>query len=199
MFGTKENRMMSLRKKMIMAAVGIGAMLLATGTTGYAVPNSLPHGTTVDIVGNLHFTEGINGVLVKVRCSSFIASGVIGGPAHLNFTASPTISGCTDSLSGTDTITTNSTWFLAAVTATVMKLGIPTAGATFTSTALAGCTITWASSGLVKLTGTYNGVNTETITDQPLVASGAGCAAGTMKTWVNAHMSPHPGAVPPWN
>ncbi len=194
--------MMSMRKKMMTAVLGVGAMLLATATTGYAIYNSLPAGTAVTISGTLHFVEGVNGLTIKVKCTSFAASSTVIGPNHLNFVPSPAITGCTDSLGGTDTITTNSTngsWFLAAPAP--MKLGIPQAGATFTSTAtqLVGCTITWTPAGLVKLIGAYNGVNTEKVTDQPLAVSAVGCSASTMKIWVKAVMAPAPGPVPPWN
>jgi hypothetical protein len=48
--------MMSLGKKVVMAAVGVGAMLLTTGTSGYAnaTPDSLPPGTIVTATGTLH-------------------------------------------------------------------------------------------------------------------------------------------------
>lgn len=193
---------MSLNKKMLLIGVlSMSAMLLSTGTAAYAVRNTLPAGTAVTVSGTLHFDEGINGLTIKVKCTSFAATATVVGPNHLNFVPSPAITGCTDSLGGTDTITTNSTngnWFLAAPAP--MKLGIPQAGATFTSTAvqLAGCTTTWTPAGLVKLTGAYNGVNTEKVTSQPLAVSAVGCSASTMKIWVKAVMAPNTGPVPPW-
>ncbi len=193
--------MMSLRKKVLTAVLGVGAMLLATGMTGYASSNSLPVGTAVTTSGTLHFVEGVDGLTIKVICTGFAGSSTVIGPNRLNFVPSPTITGCTDSLGGTDTITTNSIngkWFLAAPAP--MKLGIPQAGATFTSTAaqLAGCTITWTPAGLVKLTGVYNGINIDKVTNQPLAVSAVGCSASSMNIWVKAVMAPAPGPVPPW-
>ena len=153
---------MSIRKKTVLAVLGVGAMLITTGAARYAGHNSLTSGTVVTIAGGLHFEEDIDGVQVDVTCTSFVAKAVVGGAANLHFASSPAITGCTDSLAGTDTITTSGTWYLHA--GPPMKLAIPTAGATFSSNAIPGCVVTWAPAS-VMLKGHYNSVNTEQITD----------------------------------
>jgi hypothetical protein len=193
---------MSLGRKIICGALGVGAMLLATSTGGYGyvTPDSLTTGTVVTASGNLKFNEDIDGIPVTVTCPHFTATGTVAGPARLHFAPSPTINRCTDSLGGSDTITTNSThgsWYFTSGSA--MRLRIPKAGAIFSSNVLSGCRVTWAPTASVQLAGSYNGVKVETITNQPLAATGTGCTAGKMTVSVLAVMSPAPGVVPPWN
>ena len=78
-----------------------------------------------------------------------------------------------------------------------MTLNIPKDGATFKSTILSGCTITVAPSGAVKVTGTYNGKNTDTVTNASIPTKGTGCTSTTAKTSGHRVLSPAPGA-PPW-
>jgi hypothetical protein len=198
--GAEGRYMMSLRKKMVLAVLGVGAILLATGTGGYASPDSLPGGTLVTAAGTLNFSESIDGISVTVTCTNFTATGRVAGATTLYFKPSPTINGCTDSAGGTDTITTNSTngrWFFTSGTS--MKLGIPKAGATFFSSLLPSCVVTWAPTASVQLAGHYNSVNTEKVNDQPLATAATGCTTAAMKIFVKAVMSPAPNVVPPWN
>jgi len=129
----------------------------------------------------------------------FVATATIPSASAIFDFSSPAISGCTDSIAGTDTITTNSVngpWFLNAVSATDVKIAIPKGGAKFSSSALPGCVSKWAHPSAVQLKGNYNTVNTEIVNDKPLSAIGTGCTVSGMKTSVNVVIPPSPGPVP---
>ena len=135
--------MISRRKKMVIVAVSAAAMVLGTST---AVYGSVAPGTTVKgTSGNVVFKGTINGIAITVTCTNFTDSVVVPAGANKSLNIPPpTINGCTDSLTGTDTIKTNATygsWKLKSNgTGSKLKLVIPVKGATFKSSFVKGCT-----------------------------------------------------------
>jgi hypothetical protein len=200
--------MMSKLKKISVVALGLGMAALVAAPSAYAArPSSLPKGTKV--TGKLKtgtkmvFLGNIDGVPITVSCTSFTAKGKVpaAGATSISLSAPPTISGCTDSLAGTDTVKTNQTngkWTLSVTTTTPYKmtLGMPKAGATFTSSIESGCVITAAPKAAEGITGTYDGNNTDQVTKAPIPTSGAGCTSTTAKVTATVVLSPAPGPPP---
>jgi hypothetical protein len=209
---------MSLRKLGISTFGVVGALLLTAGVVhaatssdtedhfsakaGTIVKGSLKSGTKMTFVGT------ITGISVTVTCTTFTGSGAV--PAKgLSVTLSkpPTISGCTDSLGGTDTVVTNQTngkWKLSEVdaandesaaepnTGDKARLTIPKAGASFSSSILSGCTITAAPNGPASITGSYNDKGTDTVKHAsiPVVGSGSFCTATASAVTATVVLSP---------
>lgn len=166
-----------------MSTLAVGVTALGMSTAAFA--KSKPHFSNPGVTDtgslvsgtDLVFSGGtIDGVGVTVSCSTFIATGTV--PAKglvVTLSSPPTISGCSDNLGGTDTVTTSkSGWKLEAnKTGTTATLVQPKKSATFTSTALSSCTVT---AGPSKIAGSYNDLNAETITDGgPIKTVGKGC------------------------
>jgi hypothetical protein len=199
---------MSLRHKIAIAACCVGVVLLATPAVSYSAANSLPAGTKV--TGKLKkgtdmtFAGTIDGVGITVTCTSFVASGKVpkAGATEVPLSAPPKITGCTDSLGGTDTIKDNSTngkWTLTADTTApyTITLTIPKAGATFSSNALPTCVITAAPSKPDPITGSYNDTaGTVTVKKGPIPTSAAGCTATAATTSATIVLTPNPGPPP---
>jgi hypothetical protein len=155
---------------------------------------------------NLMFAGSIDGVAITVNCTTFTARGKI--PAKgltVTLSAPPTISGCTDSLGGTDTVTTNQTngkWQLTEVDVTgtadnkepnsgdKANLSMPKAGATFSSSVLSTCTVTAAPAARAAIRGTYNDINTIKDTNAPIPVSGSGCTATSTKATATVILTP---------
>jgi len=179
-------------KKVALAAIGVVALLAGTASAVYATSItdtgdgfSNPAGTVE--TGNLKagtdfVAKGtIDSAPITVSCTTFSASGTIPASGLKVKIAPPTISGCTDSLGGTDTVATNQTngkWALKEIDVTgtadnsepnsgdKMELIIPKAGATFESSVLgSACVIVVAPSAAAKVKGTYDDVNTMTFTN----------------------------------
>jgi hypothetical protein len=154
-----------------MLALGAGlAGVVVTATAAYA---TLPGGTTVTASlkpgTNITFVGKINSVPITVTCTSFSASGQTPSPPSDTVTLAnpPQITGCTDSTGGGDTIVTNQkngSWVLTGKGKKApykLTLLVPKAGATFTSNIIPGCVITAAPSKPGKVTGSYDGNNTD--------------------------------------
>ncbi len=195
----EDDQDMSLRRRTAFAKTGVavftGALVLtaaavgasaATGPhfstpkPGTTIHGNLKSGTTLDFAGT------INGVPITVMCTKFTATGKAPSTGlTVTLSAPPTISGCTDSLGGGDTITTNQTngkWKVIetlASTGDKVSLEVPKAGATFKSNVLSGCVITAAPSGTAKITGKYNNKNTVTDSNAPVPVKGSGCTASS--------------------
>jgi hypothetical protein len=189
---------MSYLKKSVIATVATGALVFGVGTGAYA---SVPIGTT--ITGALKtgtvmtFAGDINSIPITVSCTSFSASGTVTKASNtLPLSAPPSISGCTDSTGGTDTINTSGTWKIT-IASTTMTLVAPQAGATFKSSILSGCTITAFPSQPGKIKGAYNGKNTDTVKGASIPTQGSGCTSTAAKTSAKVVLHPAPGA-PPW-
>jgi hypothetical protein len=200
---------MSLRKKLAVAALGVGLAVLATPAIGYSAVNSLPAGTKVtgslvkgtDMIFNGH----INGVPITVTCTSFRSTGTVpsAGATSIDVSA-PKITGCTDSIGGIDTITDNSKhgrWSLTANTTApyTMTLTIPKEGATFSSSVLPTCVITAAPTAPDPVTGNYNSKNGQVNVPKPggkIPTSGVGCSSATATTTATLVLRPNPGPPP---
>ncbi len=190
-------------RKMLLATLAVGAIaILATAATAFA---SL--GPNVTVTGTLKagtvmtFKGDIDSIPITVSCTNFSGTGKTGSSPSTSFTLPnpPTISGCTDSLGGTDTINTNQTngsWVLSAK-GKKMTLTIPKAGATFTSSVESGCVITAAPNGAVGVKGKYNNKDTDTVKNAKIATSGSGCTSTSASTSATVVFSPAPGK-PPW-
>jgi hypothetical protein len=201
--------MMSIRKKIVVAALGAGLALVATPVAAYSAPNTLPAGTKVTAAlasgTTMQFVGVIDGVSVTVKCTSFSGSGKVPKKAgdKVTLSAPPKITGCTDSLSGKDTIKTNSTngkWTLSVTSTSPysMTLTIPKAGATFSSSTLSSCVITAAPSAAAGVTGTYNSsTGTDTVSKAKIPTVGSGCTTSADSTTsATVVLTPNPGAPP---
>jgi hypothetical protein len=192
---------MSRHKKLLVTlGVGVAAVLVsstaafATLGPGVTVTAALKSGTHMTFAGN------INSIPITVTCTSFSASGTTGSsPSNtVPLTGSPSITGCTDSTGGADTITTNTTNGHWSVTVKGKKatLNIPKAGATFTSNVLSGCVITAEPSKPGKVKGKYDGHDTDTVHNAKIPTKGTGCTSTTAKTSATVVLSPAPGPPP---
>jgi hypothetical protein len=194
---------MSRHRKMLMVTLGVvGVSVLAISTAAFAslgpnvtVTGALKSGTKMTFKGD------IDSVPITVSCTSFSATGKTGSSPSdsVPLSSPPSITGCTDSLGGTDTITTNQTngsWMLS-VKGKAMTLTIPKAGATFTSSVESGCTITAAPTKAAGVKGKYNDKNTDTVKNASIATSGSGCTSTSAKTSATVILTPAPGK-PPW-
>jgi hypothetical protein len=205
--------MMSRYKKMVTGVLavgmaGLGMAIVVAAPSAYAGPKTLPAGTVVtgnlETGTNMTFKGDIDSVAVTVTCTTFTASGKVpaGTPKKVNLSKPPTIKGCTDTLGGHDTITTNQTngkWSLSITgkaSAYKMILHMPKAGATFKSSILSSCVITAAPTKAVSITGSYDGNDTDTVTNAPIATSGSGCTSTTATTSAIVVLSPAPGPPP---
>ena len=189
---------MSHLKKASFAVVATAALVFGIATGASA---SLPKGTTV--TGSLKsgtdmtFAGDIDSIPISVTCTNFSASGKVTKKTDtLPLSAPPSITGCTDSSGGTDTITTSGTWTIT-IAATSMTLNAPKGGATFKSSILSGCTITAFPKKAGTIAGSYNGSNTDTVSGAKIKTKGSGCTSTTAKTSATVVLSPAPGK-PPW-
>lgn len=186
----------------LVTAVGAQAVLAAGG--GHLRPAhtrikvALKAGTTTTFKGK------VGPVTVTQHCTSSTdsfktpAHGL--GPVKL---ANPTFSGCTDSLHGTDTVTTNSTngkWTEKFLRAGRVRLTIPKAGATVVSSVVPTCVITVAPTGPATITGAYaHGTAKFANVSLPASTSAAcpgGASTGTATYSATYVSTPHVKVVP---
>jgi hypothetical protein len=194
---------MPRHRKLLMVGAGVAlAAALASTSVASATP---PAGTVV--TGNLKsgtdmtFVGHINGLAITVTCTTFTGSATAPPTPSktVDLNGPPTVSGCTDSLTGTDTVKTNSTngpWELKSSGKKKVSLIIPKAGATFTSSFLPSCTVTAAPKKAVTVKGTYDGTSTDTVTNGKIATSGSGCSSTVATTSATVVFSPAPGALP---
>jgi hypothetical protein len=148
------------------------------------------------------FDGDINGVAVTVECTKFSGSAKIpaGKPYKMTLATPPTISGCT--VSGfSATITTNDTngkWTLSVTKTSpyTLTLTMPKAGALFTTKLVSGCKITAAPDAALAIAGSYNGKNTDQVTNAAIPTSATGCTSSTATTTATVVFSPKPGKPP---
>jgi hypothetical protein len=192
------------RKKLVISVGAVAAAMFLGATAAYAtlgpgvtVTASLKSGTKMTFAGN------INSIPITVSCTSFSGSGTTpSSPSNsVTLTGSPTINGCTDGSGGADTIVTNTTnghWVLSVTSKKPYKasLTIPKAGAVFTSNILPGCSITAEPSKAGKVTGKFDGNNTDTVKNAKIKTKGTGCTSTTAKTSATVVLSPAPGPPP---
>jgi len=199
--------MKSLRLKTAIGVLGVGAVILASTAVGFAAsPNTLKAGTTVKAAlkkgTDMTFDGTINGLSVTVSCTSFTGSGKIpsGKPYKMNLAAPPKIGGCTVSGFSATIVTNqdNGKWTLSVTKTSpyTLTLTMPKDGAVFTSALVSGCKITAAPDGPVGIAGSYNGKNTDTVTNAPIPTSASGCTSSTASTSATVVFTPKPGAPP---
>ncbi len=202
--------MIGIRKKLTLAA-GLTAIVLGLGTgVAFAAAENDTDGVTPNTSftsssTNTTFKGTINGFPITVSCSNSSISGTTPsaptglGPFNIN---DPTFGGCGSGLT-VRTNHTNGPWQLTFIdaandeglaegsgsTGDQIKITIPKAGATFTDTFIPGCTITVAPSGSATITGTYDDVNTLTLSSASVPVSGSGCSTGNNTTSVSGTYS----------
>jgi hypothetical protein len=203
--------MKSSFKKILVATVAVGGLVAGTSAASFAARpgTSLPPGTKVKAAlasgTNMVFNGQIDGAPITVTCKTFKASGKI--PATSTYTMNvkpPTISSCTDSLGGTDTITTNDTngsWALTSTTSSpyTFTLSVPKKGATFTSSVLKSCTIIVGPKGATGIAGSYNsstGVDSVSGASFAVGAKGTCTTSATSSATATVDFTPNPGAPP---
>jgi hypothetical protein len=195
-------------RKLGVGAVAVASAIVLTAATVYATSSSdtedhfsVKSGTVIS--GSLKsgtgmtFVGSIDGIGLTVTCTGFTGSGAV--PAKglsVTLSKAPAFSGCTDTLGGTDTITTNTTngkWKLSEVdaandeaatepnTGDKIRLTIPKAGASFSSSFDPGCVITVAPSAAASVTGSYNDKGTGSVKNASITVSGSGCVATAAK------------------
>jgi hypothetical protein len=189
---------MSYLKKALFGIVATVALVFGVATGAYA---SLPKGTTVTgslkSGTNMTFKGDIDSIPITVSCTGFSAKGTVTKAKDtLPLSSPPSITGCTDSSGGTDTVTTTGAWKIT-IAATKLTLDAPKAGATFKSSILGGCTITAFPNAAGTVAGKYNGTNTDKVSNASVPTTGSGCTSTAAKTSATVVLSPAPGA-PPW-
>ena len=207
--------MTSTLRKLALTATVAGAAALATAPAVFASGAHLSPANTVitgSLVGPansnctnsgqicLYLAATVDSLPLQTTCTGLLASGKT--PAAgltVKLSKPPTFSGCTDNFGGTDTVKTSGTWKLVAnSTGTQIKLVIPVKGASFTSSAVGGCTIIAAPTKATSIAGSYDNVNTWSIKTASFAASGNGCsvtgskatAAATVKFTPNVSVVP---------
>jgi hypothetical protein len=169
-------------------AMHAGVATLHAKATGTKVTAKLKTGTTLVLTGT------IDDIGITVNCTSFSASGTAPATGSINVTlpAPPKISGCTDSIFGTDTVATNQKdgkWTLKETTSGTKKtltLTMPKAGATFTSSIVNGCIVTASPTGTTAMAGAFVSTGkdkgTDTVKNADVPVSATGCTAASPST-----------------
>lgn len=193
--------MIRVSKKLTLAA-GVTAIVLGLGTgIAFAAAENDTDGITPASTNftssstNITFKGTIDNIPITVTCSNSSISGTTPaaggglGPFNIN---NPTFGNCGSGLT-VKTNNTNGHWQLTFVdaandegstegsgqTGDQIKLTIPKAGATFTDIFLPGCTITVAPTGSASVTGTYDDVNTLTLSNASVPVSASGCTSSS--------------------
>jgi hypothetical protein len=189
----------------VLAALGTGAVLLATAAAAEPGSRTLPYNTLVGVTGSFSFRQLINGVPYRVKCTSFMASGLARISADLRLNggpSSPAISQCRTAITNLPvTVTASGVWSLQATTMStpygfVMRLHVPMAGVTYSPSA--GCTVTWSPAGTSTVSGYYDGVSAANFSGT-MPDVGAGCTASPATVaGVSMSFNPPPNALPPW-
>jgi hypothetical protein len=188
-----------------LAFVSMGAIVGVFGTAA-AVGASVAPGTKVTgSSSSVTFVGTINGAQITVHCTNFTDTVTVAAGDNKSVDIPPpTINGCTDSLTGTDTVKTNSkngSWELKTnKTGNKLKLVIPKAGATFKSSILPSCTVTAAPTATADVTGTYSSsAGTDTVNGANIPTKGTGCTtSANATTTTTVTFSPNPGTIPPF-
>ena len=191
--------MLSMRKKAAVGAIASGAMaLLLVAPAGASVkPGTTVTGTSKHVV----FKGSINGAAITVTCTSFKDSGTVKkGDKTSMAVGKPKITGCHDSLGGTDTITTSGSWKLTVnKSGSTVDLVIPKDGATFKSSILPTCKVIAAPTKAAPVAGKYSrSAGTAKSTNAKIPVKGSGCTATTASETATIKFSPKPGKIPPF-
>jgi hypothetical protein len=193
----------------MLGAIGVGTAIAATAAGDTDDHANLPAGTLVTGSGTLTSTGVFGGVSITVTCTSVKASGKVPATGlSITLPAPPKITRCTDSLGGTDTVTTSGKWKIKFIdvsndeaqkepnTGDKAKLTIPVDGATFSSSLDPACVVTVAPTAAASGTGTYDDNKTASVKNATIpVSPNASCPSGTgttAKISTTIILSPHP-------
>jgi len=187
------------RKKALVVVVASMAMALGVAATAGASlkPGTKVSGTSSHVV----FKGDINGVPITVTCTSFKTSGTVTSSDKTSMAVgAPSITGCKDSLGGTDTIKTSGSWKLTSNSSgSTVSLVIPKDGATFTSSVLKSCKVIAAPSKAAPVAGAYSSSKgTVTSKNAKIAVKGSGCTAASTSETATIKLSPNPGKIPPF-
>jgi hypothetical protein len=173
------------------AAIGAPIVVAATKDKDDNVSPASTKVTATSMKTVLSATIIVNGKKIPVTstCTSSSTTGITPKKGLGPWTTSdPSFSGCTDNLGGTDTVNTTGTWTVTFIDARKdenkegpdsLKLKVPKAGVTITSSAFKRCTITVAPKAAVSLKGTYDDAGTLGFSSAPApFATSSGCPGG---------------------
>jgi hypothetical protein len=178
-----------------LALVGVGAavaviapaVIAQTGDTDdYIAPVSTTITTSLASGADSVFVAQIGSFTVTLTCTASSTTGKT--PAHgLSLVVAPvSFTGCTDSLSGKDTVKTSGTWRVTGIDAPNdetteppagpnsgdhLRITVPMDGATVVSSFDSTCLITVAPNAAVQVVGRYNDHNRLVITNAPVPVS----------------------------
>jgi hypothetical protein len=208
-------------------AAAVGLVAAAPALSSFAAGSAHPHSAVraIDNDDNLVpasraitatsdkvvFTATVNSVAVTITCttSTFKFTTPATGLGPINLTGVPTFGGCTDNLSGTDTVTANATngaWTLLFLdsraageetqaepnTGDKLEFTMPKACLTASSTILAGCVVTAAPAAPASLKAKYNDKDKAEFANDAFPVAGAGCTTGaTADITATYAMAPH--------
>jgi hypothetical protein len=165
--------------KIALATAATAALASATPGTAYASGGVSPANTPVTATStNIKFSGVLNGLSFTVTCTNSVIKAVTPATGYgpVPISPDPTFSSCTDNLGGTDTVSTNhnnGSWQLTAIPSpTGLKITVPTAGVTLTTTYLPGCVVTGAPNGPANMTASYDNAGTATLSNVSLPTSG---------------------------
>jgi hypothetical protein len=193
--------MIRSRTRLAVVVTVVAAAATVLGTTTMAFGSVKPGTTVTGKSTNTVFTGSINGVPITVKCKSFTDKVKVTSSDKTSASIPPpTLTGCTDTLKGTDTIKTTGKWELKVNSAgTTLTLVIPKDGATFSSSRLKSCKITVAPTGPVNVNGSYSSsTGTDTVTNQTIAIKGSGCSATSSTINSTVKFTPNPGKIPPF-
>ncbi|MCO5994197.1 hypothetical protein [Actinoallomurus rhizosphaericola] len=178
--------MISRTAKLAATVTGAGALVAMMGGIAYAAGVS-PANTAITATStSVKFAGTLSGLSFSVTCTSSTIKFTTpsSGYGPVNISPDPTFSGCTDNFGGTATITanhTNGSWTLLAIASpTSVKITIPKAGVTVSTTTLPGCVVTGAPTAAAPITASYsNSTGKATFTSASVPFSG-NAACGTI-------------------
>jgi hypothetical protein len=189
-----------------MILVGAGVVLASAPTDKDITPANSNQSAALKKGSAFKGSASVDHISATISCKSatftFTTPATGYGPMDIS---TPVTTSCKDNFGGTDTVTpnnTNGSWSVTlANTKTknggTLEMTIPTAGATFTSTLVKGCTGILSPTGPTTLTGVYNDKNQVVFTSQKVAITGSGCSVtGTAKVSATFVFSPGFAAAP---
>jgi hypothetical protein len=181
--------MISKTAKLALTITGAGALVAMMGGTAYAAGVSPANTAITATSSSVKFAGTLSGLSFSVTCTSSTIQFTTpsSGYGPVNISPDPTFASCKDNFGGTATITanhTNGSWTLLAVASpTQVKITIPTAGVTVTTSTLPGCTVTAAPTGPATITASYsNTTGKATFTNASVPFSGTSACGSISPT-----------------
>jgi hypothetical protein len=152
-------KMATLAAVVSLSSLGIFAGTAATAAPTITYPYLSPPSTAISATGTLSGSGTLFGVAFSANCTTVKTTADT--PADGMTASVPSkdisITGCTDSLHGTDTVKVAGTWkLMLSKNSKTVTLTLPKDAAIFTSSIDTGCPVTFAPAKAAKITGTYN-------------------------------------------